>query len=208
VAKAVRLRTWPELENVDITAEPVEFSMPQFPTRDDPTTLPYVPIAHVEIRPVVPLADRWYVLSLAAQRDVHLSERFHLRLADGSMGVRFRVGSQVAIREVRHVVDQGVSHVVVEFSERVRVAPGMSPEIRFGDRSVCSLPAGTVIPESGFKALAFACSEGEPPAALRMGLAGITGARGGRLTPIPPATSIASDISLGVHGRPDRFFRP
>jgi hypothetical protein len=216
VARSVLLRTWPELEAVEITTEAVEFSEAKFPTRTDSTVRPYVPMPSVLIKPVVRLADRWYVLSVEAQPDRYFSEQFHFPLPDGSMGARFRVGSQLAVREVRHVMEQGASYVIVEFTERVRVASGASPEIRAGSTPLCGMARGAPTPDAGVRALAFSCGTAEPPADISMHLAGIAGLGGATLTPIPLARTAGTvpigdrplDVKLAIRGAMGRVYRP
>lgn len=137
LADQIDLRTYPELEPVDAEVTVVESARPgrpaarggddkgddkdaaSEPVRDNPGR------AALVVRPSRPLAERWYVVSIAAMpegaRPVAWTGVTETHL--GAFAARFHPGSQPVLRDVRLCAKaQGrAARVVATFSEGLRV---------------------------------------------------------------------------------------
>jgi len=113
VASAVKLRTWPELDEVPTTASrSVE-------TSASTTQAGY---GHVYLQPAAPLTDRWYALVIESlPAGVELPTFANIHKTDSGQHIsRFRVGSQPVVTGVRLYEKEGQKQVAyVDFSERV-----------------------------------------------------------------------------------------
>lgn len=209
VAAGIQLRTWPELEQIDVSIETTELSEGTYPSRNG-TTYRYLrqPVPRIRITPTKPLADRWYVLSVGPSSETYVSDRFSKKLTDGSSGARFRPGSQLAIREIRTVQEKGSTFVVAEFTERVRVDLGTAPTVTIHGGARCDLAGDVSNSPGGFRALAFSCGGADASSGrLALKLDGIAGLEGQALSAVPAASGVLSDLQLGnIPG--GKAFRP
>ena len=120
VKNSIALSTWPEMASVafDVTIKD-ETSPAQL---DNGAQV--MPRAVLQVAPAKPLDDRWYVVSLDPGDLVEVrSVQGQTKLANGSIGCRFRIGSEPALWGVRFAgkaPDEIV--VMVDFSERVSSA--------------------------------------------------------------------------------------
>jgi hypothetical protein len=113
----ISLTTWPEM-----TAVPFDVSINNLAS---PAMLEngaqVMPRVELRIQPKLTLNDRWYVISLDPGNMVEISKvRGHTKMANGTVGSRFRTGSEPALWGVRFAPkgpDEMV--VMVDFSERV-----------------------------------------------------------------------------------------
>jgi hypothetical protein len=104
---------------------------------------PAVRRARVVFEPTNPLADRWYMISVAnVPFPVGVgNEVAHLKLPDGSTGARFRTGSQFVVREIHACESDGSQILKIRFSEPVRLpvkATAVTVVDAGGARTACS----------------------------------------------------------------------
>jgi hypothetical protein len=113
VASAVKLRTWPELEEVPTSSsKSVETS----------TSTMEAGYGHVYLQPTAPLTDRWYALVLDfVPPGVELPTFASVHKTEAGQHIsRFRVGSQPVVTGVRLYQKEGdVQVAYVDFSERI-----------------------------------------------------------------------------------------
>jgi hypothetical protein len=210
LAASVQLRTWPELEPVDVAVEKVEYSY-----GTDLANRPFVPFPLIRIKPRTKLDDRWYVASVLPPAGTHMSDMGYIQLSDSGYGSRFRPGSQLTVRDIRRTIDNTEEHIVgtvrdekivdnteeyivVEFSERVYVKDRAKVWLSAtASNDQCTLiDGGSISSGGGVLTLAFSCGRGRLVENLRLELAGIIGVSGAELTPVPPAIKVVDEIHI------------
>lgn len=122
LAPLTRLRTFPEREDVAMTA----MAFPPYVMVDAASEADPSPVGSsygvVQAVPGETLANRWYLVGfvrLPSEVQLWPGHRFY-RDGDGFVGVRFRVGSQPAVLSLRRAHYPGkATRVTVTFSEKV-----------------------------------------------------------------------------------------
>jgi hypothetical protein len=185
LAQEVSLATWPELALVASTNALVPFAA-------DPNGGKR---AYVQLNPTATLPDRWYVLRVAKLPAGFQTPPFsvHHQLADGSLGARFRPGSDPRVWGISFCEKPGAIYAInVFFSERVIAPAGAtaSLEVRQGGNKL-QLAVGQEPPSFGLEAIHLSTEKLDPAATLEFAvLPGITSVDGG--TPLKDQTAKTS----------------
>jgi hypothetical protein len=180
MAGRLTLSTWPELRIVETD---VSIKNAVDPKQMD-NGAQIQPLATIHLHPVVPLPDRWYIVTLEKTDKVELRSLYthYMTLADARHGCRFRTGSEAAIWGIRYSrkgPDDTV--VMVDFSERVSSA--LMREIHLGQNGKMSSTCEVLEPTAeqsaampSFKTISFRCRQLDLAMALDLtfppGLAG------------------------------------
>ena len=93
-------------------------------------------LAYVEVSPVAPLENRWYVVQLASMPAGLALPKYteHQRLPDGKLGARFSPGSRPTVTSVRVCERKGGNtSVILEFSERITQESNVADVVRLAD---------------------------------------------------------------------------
>jgi hypothetical protein len=116
-----------------------------------PNGYPKIGLARVEVEPTVPLPDDWYVLRIRALPPGFAVPRVAARqtLPDGGIGVRIAPASHPRPAAVRLCEKRdGVSVMVVEWSEEMPYPSTASPGASVRDATSSTLPADCVLDPS------------------------------------------------------------
>ncbi len=109
ISRNVQLVTWPEKQLVPARVEYFE--------RD---TTSGRQLEQYVLSPERALIDRWYALVASPEMMSRYQAAPELKLQDGVVVSRFRVGRQLIVRQVQACSAEGETRIQVEFSERVR----------------------------------------------------------------------------------------
>lgn len=195
LAAHVSLRTWPEMELVPSTTREIEYA-PQIGSKSMP-----VPFAHVRVIPTAPLADRWYIVCVDSGAKVIAADRNVVKLAQGGIGARFRMGSQIAVRDFRDVVTNGTEHnLIIEFTERVKLSDRSLTAVTNSGRGCPIDVPGFGNSDNSAIAAVFKCGSisASDVSQFTFALDGIVGMDGHPVTAVPPATAPPSSATVAA----------
>lgn len=124
-----------------------------------------------------------------------------MTLAQGGIGARFRMGSQIVVRDFRDVVTNGKEHnLIVEFSERVTLSDSSLAAVTNWGRSCPIDVAGFGNSDNSAIAAVFKC--GKISAAevshLTFALGGLVGMDGHPVTAVPPDIAPPSSATVAA----------
>lgn len=189
LAKQTSLRTWPELKPIDVTV------MQQPPDANGDKR------AYVILEPKEPLADRWYVMHVAALPEGLKWPAYPAlrKLSDGAAVSRFRPGSDPVFESVLVCKKDDAQALISVFSEKVKAQHPFEQVIHLvvdGKSDICSSVDDF---ENGSSSPYFRCIGASDEASVRFSFASeLTSLEGEPLRVLDDRTGTVADYIPGA----------